>query len=52
MRELNTNLSPLSMREIDDTLQARNMFVGPDPVVLGRDTAFGDDGGGFHAYRA
>lgn len=49
MRELNSDLLALGVRELDDALEAEltlELAVGPDASVFGRDAALGQDGRG------
>lgn len=48
VRELNTDLGGLRMRKVDYALERRDLRVRPEPRVLGRDAALGNDRGRFH----
>ena len=48
MRELDTDLRRLRMRKFDYPLERRDLRVRPEPRVLGRDAALGNNRGRFH----
>ena len=48
MRELDTDLRHLRMRKFDYPLERRDLRVRPEPRVLGRDAALGNNRGRFH----
>lgn len=48
MRQLNSNLLPLTMRKVHDRLQRRDLAIFPQPRIFRRDSAFGCHGCGFN----
>ena len=48
MRELDTDFRPLRVSKVDDPLERRDLRVCPDPHVLGRNAALGNNGRSFH----
>ena len=47
MRQLDTGHGPLSANKAGNALQGFDLFVIPQPKVLGSDTSLRDYGGGF-----
>jgi len=52
MGQLDADNRPLRMNEVDDTLELRNMFVGPDAVIFWTDASFGNHSRCFDANRS
>lgn len=48
MCELDADLRPIRVYEVDDTLERRDMLLAPYAIIFGGDTTFGKDGGRFY----